>query len=109
MTATIWVDHASDQLVLGEARVTRDISVGGGILGKLYRGSLFSMEQAEVAPGVWLPMRYQYDFTGRKFLFPFEEHQIIEASHYRLIGPPKQALSIVQDELASGKSSVEDP
>ena len=106
---TIWVDHAADQLVFGEAHITRDLSVGGGILGKLYRGGVFSMEQAEVAPGVWLPTRYKYDFNGRKFLFPFEEHQTVEISRYRLIGPPKQALAIVQDELATGKSSAEDP
>ncbi len=108
-TVTIWVDHGSDQLVYGEAHIARDISVGGGILGKLYRGSIFSMEQAEVAPGVWQPTRYQYDFTGRKFLFPFEEHQVVETSHYRRIGSPQQALAVVQDELANGKSSAGDP
>jgi len=107
--ATIWVDHSSDQLVFGEAHIIRDLSVGGGILGKLYRGGIFSLEQAEVAPGIWLPIRYQYDFTGRKFLFPFEEHQVVEASHFRLIGAPKQALAVVQNELATGKATAEDP
>ncbi|MGA8367890.1 MAG: hypothetical protein ACLQMT_11300 [Candidatus Acidiferrales bacterium] len=106
---TIWVDHGADQLVYGEAHITRDISVGGGILGKLYRGSVFSMEQAEVTPGIWEPTRYQYDFMGRKFLFPFEEHQFVETSRYRVIGSPRQALAVVEDELASGKSTVEDP
>jgi hypothetical protein len=108
-TVTIWVDHGSDQLVYGEAHITRDLSVGGGILGKLYRGSVFSMEQAEIAPGIWQPTRYEYDFSGRKFLFPFEEHQVVETSHYRRIGSPQQALAVVQDELASGKSSAGDP
>ena len=37
------------------------------------------MEQQEVAPGIWLPTRYQYDFTARKFLFTFEQHQYVEA------------------------------
>ena len=68
VTAKIWVDRESNQLVWGEAHVMSDISVGGGILGKVYRGSRISMEQAEVAPGIWLPTHYQYDFTGRKFL-----------------------------------------
>jgi hypothetical protein len=103
VTVKIWVDHASDQLARGEAHITRDVSIGGGILGKLYRGGVFSMEQTEVAAGVWLPTRYQYDFAGRKFLFPFEEHQVVEASQYRKVGGAKEALKEVQADVASGK------
>jgi hypothetical protein len=109
VTAKAWVDHQTNQLVRGEAHITRDISFGGGILGKLYRGGVFWLEQSEVSPGIWLPSRYQYDFTGRKFLFVFEEHQYIEMSHYRRIGPPKDALQVVQAELASGKTFSADP
>jgi hypothetical protein len=108
-TAKIWVDHASDQLVRGEAHISRDVSFGGGILGKLYRGGVFSMEQAEVEPGIWLPTRSQLDFTGRKFLFSFEQHEVVEASQYRCVGPPSQALTLVRNELASGKTAGGDP
>jgi hypothetical protein len=107
ITAKAWVDRESDQLVRGEAHIMRDISFGGGILGKVYRGGVFSMEQAEVAPGIWEPTRYQYDFGGRKFFFSFDEHQVVEASHYRRVGPPKEALIVVQNELASAKPAVE--
>lgn len=101
--AKVWVDRDTSQLVRGEARVMRDISVGGGILGKLYKGGVFSFDQAPVASGLWFPTRYQYDFTGRKFLFTFEVHQVVESGQYRRVGPPKEALAIVQDEIASGK------
>ena len=103
VVAKIWVDRESNQMVRAEAHLLRDVSFGGGLLGKLYRGGVFSLEQAEVAPGLWLPSRYQYDFTARKFLFTFEEHQYIEASQYHRDGPPKQALAIAQNELATGK------
>jgi hypothetical protein len=103
VVAKIWVDRPSNQLVRAEAHLLRDVSFGGGILGKLYRGGVFSLEQAEVSPGLWLPSRYQYDFTARKFLFTFEEHQYIEASQYHRDGPPKQALAIAENELATGK------
>ncbi len=109
VTAKIWVDVAQNQLVHGEAHIVRDLSFGGGILGKLYRGGVFSLDQTEVAPGVWLATRYQYDFTARKFLFTFEEHQFIEASHYRRIGTPKDMLTLVQKELASGKPFTPGP
>jgi hypothetical protein len=103
VVAKIWVDRDSNQMVRAEAHLLRDVSFGGGILGKLYRGGVFSLEQAEVTPGLWLPSRYQYDFTARKFLFTFEEHQYIEVSQYHRDGPPKQALAIAQSELATGK------
>ena len=109
VTAKIWVDRESNQLVWGEAHVLSDISVGGGILGKVYRGSRISMGQGEVAPGIWLPTHYQYDFTGRKFVFAFQEHQTIDVSHYHRVGPPREALAIVEEELASGKTFMEDP
>jgi hypothetical protein len=107
--AKIWVDHNALQILRAEAHIIRDVSFGGGILGKLYHGGVFFLEQAEVAPGVWLPTRYQYDYTARKFLFTFEQHQFIEASHYRRDGPPKEALLIAQDELANGKPVPGDP
>lgn len=109
ITAKIWVDHEKNQLARAEAHVMRDMAFGGGILGKLYRGGVFSFEQTEFAPGVWLPIRYQYDFMGRKFLFTFEQHQYIEASQYHHIGPPKEALAQVNSEIASGKIVNGDP
>jgi len=108
-TAKLWVDHTADQLVRGEAHIIRDVSFGGGILGKLYRGAVFSMDQSEVAPGIWLPNRYQYDYTGRKFLFTFEDHQYTEVSRYHRLGTPKERLAMIESELSSGKSPAGDP
>lgn len=108
-TSKIWIDHNALQILRGEAHIVRDVSFGGGILGKLYRGGVFFFEQAEAAPGFWMPTRYQYDYSVRKFLFTSEQHQFIEASHYRRLGPPKQALLVAQDELANGKPMPADP
>ncbi len=109
VTAKIWVDRSTNQLVRGEAWVTSDISFVAGIAGKVYRGSKVEIDQAEVAPGVWLPTHYEYDFAGRKFLFPFAQHETIDVSHYRRIGPPEDALAEVNTELASGKGPFDDP
>jgi hypothetical protein len=109
VTAKTWIDRDSNQLVRGEAHIMRDISIGGGIIGKLYRGGVFSLDQSPVDAGIWEPTRYQYDFEGRKFLFTFEQHQVIQASHYRRVGPLKDALVLVQNELASGKTTYLDP
>jgi len=108
-TVKVWIDRNELQLVRGEAHITRDVSFGAGILGKLYRGGVFFLEQEEVAPGVWLPRRYQYDISARKFLFSFEEHQLIEVSHYHFVGSPQQALALVKDEIANDKDIPADP
>jgi hypothetical protein len=105
-TATVWVDEAAAQAVRVEAELTSDFSVGAGVLGKVYRGSRMSLEQSEVAPGVWLPLFYQYDFTGRKFLFGFESHERNEASHYERIGPPSEALAFIRRELTASAPST---
>ena len=98
--ATIWVDASAIQLVRADANIVRDISIGGGILGKVYRGGHFIMEQAPVAPGIWEPSLYQYDISGRKFLFMFTFHEVTSLGHYRLIGSPSQALTVAQDDLS---------
>jgi hypothetical protein len=107
--ATIWIDEASGHLARGDAEIIKDISFGGGILGKIYRGGRFHLEQSEIAPGVWFPTRYQYDFMGRKFLFGFEMHEYTEISHYRRLGTPKEALALVRRELLGGEGTPGDP
>jgi hypothetical protein len=109
VAAKLWVDHETNQMVHGEARVTSDIPFVGGIVGKVYKGSFVAIDQEEMAPNVWLPTHYEYDFTGRKFLFSFEQHQTIEVTRYRRVGRPQEALPIVEAELASGKTFSELP
>jgi hypothetical protein len=107
--AVIWVDSQTAHVARAEAEIIRDISFGGGILGKVYRGAHFEMEQAEIAPGVWLPTRYQYDFSARKFLFIFEQHELTEVSRFRRLGAPAQALAVVRHELESKAPFNGDP
>lgn len=98
--ATIWIDAQEAQAVAIDATIVRDISIGGGILGKVYRGGHFLMRQAPAAPGIWEPSQYEYDISGRKFLFGFAMHQEVIDSHYQLLGPPAELLARAQDNLA---------
>ena len=98
--ATIWIDPQEAQATAIDASITRDISIGAGVLGKIYRGGHFLMQQAPAAPGIWEPTHYEYDISGRKFLFGFTMHEEISDSHYRLLGPPEQLLAVAQNNLA---------
>jgi hypothetical protein len=101
--ATVWIDERSAQLVRGEADIISDISAGGGIISKIYRGGWFRIEQAEVEPGIWFPTRMEFSIRGRMFFFGFNEHKLTATSRYHYVGAPRQALQTVRRELASGK------
>jgi hypothetical protein len=95
---TVWIDEASGELARIEGEVTDDISLGL-FLAKVYKGSHFMQERYEMVPGLWLPTFSQYDFDGRKFLASFSLHERTFYSNYRLVGTPKEALTLVRSEL----------
>ena len=97
--ATLWVDESQAQFARLEGDITSDISFGGGIAGKIYRGGHFVLEQSEVAPGIWLPTLYTYDVDGRKFVFGFGVHERTEITRYRRVGPPAQSIELIRAEL----------
>jgi hypothetical protein len=98
---TAWVDESGAQLMRADAELTDEVSWGAGIIAKLYRGGQFSFEQHEVATGVWMPVRYAYDFEGRKFLFSLSIHQRMEYTEYLRIGPPEEAIAVIRREHPS--------
>jgi hypothetical protein len=100
----VWIDDLSDQLARVEGEVTDDISVGL-FLAKVNKGSHFMQERYEFAPGLWFPSFSQYDFDGRKFFTSFSFHERTFYSKYRRIGPPKEALEAIRQELASTAKS----
>jgi hypothetical protein len=106
---TVWMDAKSEQMMRVDAEIVRDISFGGGVLAKIYRGGHFSLEQIEVGPGLWFPRRYQLDYTGRKFFFSFESHVVTEVSGYRRLGTTKEVLAKAREETSKGEKFAGDP
>jgi hypothetical protein len=94
----VWVDEPSCELARVEGEVTEDISVGL-FLGKIYKGSHFMQERYEFQPGLWQASFSQYDFDGRKLFSGFSVHERTFYSHYRYIGPPREALAAIRQEL----------
>ena len=99
----VWVDQDAEQLARIEGEVTEDISVGL-FLGKIYKGSHFMQERYEFQPGLWLASFSQYDFDGRKLFSSFSVHERTFYSSYRYIGPPKEALAAIRQELGLAES-----
>jgi hypothetical protein len=96
---TVWIDEKSGELARIEGSVMEDISISL-FLAKVYKGSHFMQERYEMASGQWFPTYEQYDFDGRKFVVPFSMHERTFYSDYKRVGPPKEAVSVVRDELS---------
>jgi hypothetical protein len=99
---TMWIEESEGHLARIEAEIATDIAVFAGVFGKIYKGGRFVLEQAPMADGVWLPSRIEYDFAGRRFLFGFEMHESTTAAAYHRIGPPREALAAIRQELSNG-------
>ena len=102
----LWIDEESGELARIEGEVSEDITVGL-FLAKLYKGSHFMQERYEFSPGLWLASFSQYDFDGRKFFSGFSIHERTFYSDYRYIGPPKEALAAIRQEL--GHADLDKP
>ncbi len=98
----VWIDEASGEVARIEGDVIEDISIGL-FLGKIYKGSHFMQERYEFVLGLWLTSFSQYDFDGRKLFSGFSVHERTFYSNYRYIGPPKEALSAIRQELGHGE------
>src|SRR5437016_9270953 len=99
----VWIDDASGEAARIEGDVTEDISIGL-FLGKIYKGSHFMQERYEFVPGLWLVSFSQYDFDGRTVFSGFSVHERAFYSNYRYIGPPKEALAAIRQELGHAES-----
>jgi len=104
----VWIDPLAGELARVEGEVTGDITIGL-ILGKIYKGCHFMQERYEMAPGLWLPSFSQYDFDGRRLFSTVSVHERTFYSHFRRVGPPKEALVAIRAELGKPANGALDP
>ena len=102
----LWVDESAAQFARLDIDISSDINFVAGIAGKVNHGGHLTMEQSEVAPGIWFPTLLAYDVDGRKFFSPFTIHERTELSRYRRIGPPSQSIELFRAELDSLTAGV---
>lgn len=69
MKGFLWVEPKQERLVKMDAELFEDVTFGWGILGKLYRGGRFVVEQSRIEGTRWETTRLEVDFTGKALLF----------------------------------------
>jgi len=65
MQGKMWIDATSHRMVRLEATLFRDVDFGWGILGRLYKGGHFDIEQSDVGGGRYETTYMNLDFTGK--------------------------------------------
>jgi len=65
MTGEIWIDPAQARVQRLQARLSKDVDFGWGVLGRLYKGGWITIDQADVGGGVWRIVKFQMDMQGR--------------------------------------------
>lgn len=69
MQGHVWINEADRQLVRGEMTVTRDITLGLGLLARLHTGSQVVFRRTLVNGEIWLPAEATFKTAGRALLF----------------------------------------
>jgi hypothetical protein len=69
MQGEVVLDKTAMRLAKIDGTLYKDVEFGWGILGRLYKGGRFLVEQSEVAPSHWDTTRMLLHFDGKALLF----------------------------------------
>jgi hypothetical protein len=92
MRGRVWATDAGD-VVRVEARLDSDVSVGWGLIARIWQGSWLRAKQQPLA-GSWLPREMTAEAQGRTLLFrTFRTRYSVRYWGYRLGAAPEPTLS----------------
>jgi hypothetical protein len=69
MAGELVVDKGQNRIVTISGKLTQDVTIGWGLLGRLRGGGTFRVERREVAPGLWQITETHVHIEGRALFF----------------------------------------
>jgi hypothetical protein len=69
MAGTLVVDKAQNRIETISGKLTQDVTIGWGLLGRLRQGGTFRVERREVAPGLWQITETHVHIEGKVLFF----------------------------------------
>jgi hypothetical protein len=69
MAGTLVVDKGQNRIVTISGKLTQDVTIGWGLLGRLRGGGTFRVERREVAPGFWQITETHVHIEGKALFF----------------------------------------
>jgi len=107
MRGTFWISQSGYEWLRVEAQVLDTVRFGW-VLASLWPGSSFSMEQAQVAPGLWHPRRIEARIKARGLVIPFNTGADVEFRNFRKFSTETRMLSEAEargDQGTGGKAA----
>lgn len=109
MAGDMFIDKKAERLAGMDGKLMSNVYFGwGGILGKLYQGGTFRLEQKQVGPGHWEISLLDVNMIGRALLFKsINEQQHESRTQYRSVPSgttPEQAVSLLLNDFSKGQS-----
>ena len=93
----VWISQSAERLTRLEARFVADVSIGLGIVGKLYKGGTVALEQTDLGGNDWELTRMTVHVTGKVFLVKSMSYQMTqEASHFSPVAPGMGYASAIE-------------
>jgi len=69
MNGELKVNEEQQRIQEISGKLTRDVTIGWGLLGRLHQGGTFRVERRELAPRVWQIVEMHVHIEGRALLF----------------------------------------
>ena len=69
MAGTLVVNKAQNRIETISGKLTRDVTIGWGLFGRLHEGGTFRVERREVAPGLWQIIETHVHIEGKALFF----------------------------------------
>jgi hypothetical protein len=69
MAGELVVDKGQNRIITISGKLTEDVTIGWGLLGRLHEGGTFRVERREVSPGLWQITETHVHIQGRALFF----------------------------------------
>jgi hypothetical protein len=106
MAGELWIDKGQERMVKLDAHLIADVDFGWGILGRLYKGGIIVVEQADVGDHHWETTHMKLSLTGKALLIKSLNFQTTEdASHFEPVPPQMGYQNAIKMLLNTNESS----
>lgn len=84
MKGRVWVDKTDQELAKAEAEVFDTVNIGFGVLGRVEKGTRFSLSRKPIAEKLWAADSQGFKFNARVMMFKHMNQEIrIQSSDYK--------------------------
>jgi hypothetical protein len=108
LSGDLWIDLRMKRIRRFEGRLDDNVDFGLGMLGRVNKGSWFSMTRTQVSQNEWKTDHFESHVSGRALLFKTIAHDLTEARGGFETVPPamtlEQGLKVLEETVAASQA-----